>query len=94
MFGFLFRKEVLPPPRTIDLMHQSGVGIWYVCGDTLQLYAWTDARYRPDTGDFVLLPTDRSRTVAARYLVTAVRIPGNPRDQWFADATFSPKDPA
>ena len=57
-------------------------------GDRLRLYGWTDRRLRG--GDYLLLtPRGAHET---RYRLTSIRRPGDPRDMWFGEAEFAPRE--
>lgn len=84
------RGGVLAMSATHDFSYSMG----YQCcisrvideGQQLRLYGWTDKPV--SAGDFVILAHGDA---TSRYKLTSVERPGDPTDQWFADAVFAPR---
>jgi hypothetical protein len=80
-------------PETIDFSRGMGtrccIGTVFDGGQRLWLYGWT---YEPvRDGVYVILSHRANPTETTRYRLENVRRPGDPPDQWFADAVFAPR---
>jgi hypothetical protein len=68
--------------------HDFGISHSNHGGFDVSAYGWGEGIR---TGDYLILPNGERTT---RYEVRAVRYMRNPRDQWFAELLFAPREEA